>query len=289
VTATPKAGTKRLEEVESRESAAKARAVIETVIRRVSLLRPPRPGETFLDIGSAAGANTAALAESGYSATGAEIVAEFVSLARQTHPGIPFVTAPAEELPFADESFDFVVLLSLLEHVHDWRKTIAEAVRVLKRNGVLFATTTNRFCPKQYEIRYLYGFGYLPSRVQKTIYSLSMRYWPRLVHHTDLPAYHWFSFGQLARELQALGATPHHWLSLLGEENIPTRFRRPVLYQLTRFATKHPVWTTALIAPTTTILAQKQPLETGRRKIQLTESSGAQERVGLNDRKRLRS
>ena len=30
-----------------------------------------------------------------------------------------------------------------------------------------------------------------------------MRYWPALIHHTRLPAYHWFSFGQLARELRA--------------------------------------------------------------------------------------
>jgi SAM-dependent methyltransferase len=258
VATAPKTSVRRLEEVESRESPERARAVIETVIRRISLLRTPQRGDSFLDIGSAACANSAALAHAGYRPTGAEIVAEFASLARQAHPGIPFVTAAAEELPFADESFDYVLLLSVLEHVHDWRKTLAEAVRVLNRNGVLFATTTNRFCPKQYEIRYLYGFGYLPSSVQRGIYALSMRHWPALVHHTDLPAYNWFSHGQLARELQALGANPHHWLSLVTDDDIPSRFRRPVLYQLTRFAMKHPVWTTAVIVPTTTVLAQKQ-------------------------------
>jgi ubiquinone/menaquinone biosynthesis C-methylase UbiE len=251
------ADAKRVEEVASRESAEQARAVIDTVVRRISKLRPPQPGATFVEVGSAAGANVAALAEAGFKPTGVDIVEEFVELARTRHAEIPFVVAAAESLPFADDSFDYVLLLSVLEHVRDWRLTLAEAVRVLKPGGILYASTTNRFCPKQYEIRYLYGFGYLPSPVRRAIYAGAMRYRPALIHHTRLPAYHWFSFGQLARELRGLGTTPHHFLSLYRREDIPARFKRRVLSQLTQFATRHPVLTTTLIAPTTTVLAQK--------------------------------
>ncbi len=251
------ADSKRVEEVSSRESAEKACAVIDTVLRRIAKLRPPKAGSTFVEVGSAAGANVAALAKAGFQPTGVDVVREFVEVARRRHEGIPFVVAAAEDLPFDDESFDHVLLLSVLEHVQDWRLTLSEAVRVLKPGGILYASTTNRFCPKQYEIRYIYGFGYLPAPVRRAIYAGAMRYWPALIHHTQLPAYHWFSYGQLARELRALQTTPHHLLSLFRSEDIPARFRKPGLFQLTQFATRHPVLTTTLIAPTTTVLAQK--------------------------------
>jgi ubiquinone/menaquinone biosynthesis C-methylase UbiE len=247
----------RLQEVARREAAADAQAIVATVVRRIGRLQPPGPAATFLDVGCAAGATTAAFADAGFKVTGVDLVPEFVSLARKSHPDIPFVVSAAEDLPFQDESFDYVVLLSVLEHVRDWRDTLAEAVRVLKRGGVLYVNTTNRFCPKQHEIRYIWGFGYLPDAVRRAIYSLAMTYKPSLVHHTAFPAYHWFSHRQLSRELRRHHTQPYHWLALMRDDDVPARYRRPLLFSLVRFALRHPA-TTYLISSSTTILARKE-------------------------------
>jgi ubiquinone/menaquinone biosynthesis C-methylase UbiE len=249
--------TERLEEIARREAASDAEAIVGSVLRRIGKLVPPTPGALFLDVGCGAGANTAALAGAGYRATGVDVVPEFVALARDAHPGISFEVSAAESLPFDDESFDHVVLLSVLEHVRDWRQTLAEAVRVLKPGGVVYVSTTNRFCPKQHEIRYIWGFGYLPAPVRRGIYFLAMRYRPSLVHHTQLPAYHWFSYRQLARYLRKLHTNPYHWLSLMRDDDVPARYRRPILFSLARFALKHPVPATYLISPSTVLLARK--------------------------------
>lgn len=45
--------------------------------------------------------------------------------------------ADANRLPFADESFDFVLSFLMLHHTGDWRQTLREAVRVLRGGGRL--------------------------------------------------------------------------------------------------------------------------------------------------------
>jgi ubiquinone/menaquinone biosynthesis C-methylase UbiE len=245
------------DEVIGRESAETAKAVVDSVFRRMRKLRAPEPGATVLDIGCGTGVITAAAADLGLEAVGLDVVPEFVEAARERHPGASFEVGPSEQLPFPDESFDYVLLLSLLEHVQDWERTLAEAVRVLRPGGVMYLTTTNRFCPKQYEIRYLWGFGYLPGRVQRKIYSLSMEHWPKLVNYTHLPAYHWFWYGQLAERLGALGVEPHHGLSVLGPQDIPARYRSKPLRKAIELLIAHPLPWSYLFHPTTTVLSQK--------------------------------
>ena len=61
----------------------------------------------------------------------------FLRLARE-HPG-EYVVGTAEELPFADGSFDLVTCQTLLIHVRDPAVAIAEMKRVLRPGGVLLA------------------------------------------------------------------------------------------------------------------------------------------------------
>ena len=51
--------------------------------------------------------------------------------------------AAAEELPFADESFDLVTCQTLLIHVADPRAVITEMVRVTKKGGLVVASEPN--------------------------------------------------------------------------------------------------------------------------------------------------
>jgi SAM-dependent methyltransferase len=56
-------------------------------------------------------------------------------------PGQRFVAGSATELPFADASFDVVTMFDLIEHVEDDERVAAEAMRVLRPNGVVLLTT----------------------------------------------------------------------------------------------------------------------------------------------------
>ena len=47
------------------------------------------------------------------------------------------------DIPFADESFDLVMLTDVIEHLHDPFRTFKEARRILKPNGLFYLTTPN--------------------------------------------------------------------------------------------------------------------------------------------------
>lgn len=53
--------------------------------------------------------------------------------------------APAEALPFSDESFDVVICREMIEHVQDDQAVFKELRRVLKTGGYLLITTPNAY------------------------------------------------------------------------------------------------------------------------------------------------
>ena len=215
-----------LREVVERDQRLDAEREVRRLFTKLSKVRAPQEGDTLLDVGCGTGALTAALGRHGIQATGIDVVPEFVRVARQLHPSTAFQVGEAESLPFAAESFTFVVLASVLEHVGDWRLTLAEAARVLAPGGVLYLHTSNRLWPLQGEIRHFPGFGYLPGPLQRHIYRLAMKYRPGLIGHTHLPAYHWLTWWQVAGALRRLGLEPHSWITLMRREDLPKRYRR---------------------------------------------------------------
>lgn len=96
------------------------------------------PGSEVLDVGCSTGHVIAALPDD-YERTGADVSSGAVELARSLRPGIQFVEAPVEALPFADGSFDCVLALDLLSQkgVDDERRALREIRRVLRPGGVL--------------------------------------------------------------------------------------------------------------------------------------------------------
>lgn len=55
-----------------------------------------------------------------------------------------FSVASCTQLPFADESFDYLTLLEVIEHLEDPLSTLAQARRVLKCGGKLILTTPRK-------------------------------------------------------------------------------------------------------------------------------------------------
>ena len=68
----------------------------------------------------------------------------------------------AEFLPFRAETFSLVVAENLLEHTAQPQLCIEEAHRVLKPNGVFFASTWNRLALAPEPHVRLWGVGWLP-------------------------------------------------------------------------------------------------------------------------------
>ena len=57
--------------------------------------------------------------------------------------GLNGVAASAEDLPFADSTFDAVILSDVLEHVDSAQKALHEAIRVLSDDGILITSLPN--------------------------------------------------------------------------------------------------------------------------------------------------
>ncbi|MDD5712679.1 MAG: class I SAM-dependent methyltransferase, partial [Smithellaceae bacterium] len=91
----------------------------------------PRPGERLLDVGCGTGEHLLLFREQGCDVTGLEPSAPMREIAiRKLGARFPIQEGVAEDLPFSDNEFDIVTLITTLEFVTDPVKAIAEAARV---------------------------------------------------------------------------------------------------------------------------------------------------------------
>lgn len=112
----------------------------------------------ILDVGCGTGNNTLLLAAALPSkVAGLDISYGMLQKAHEKRSGIPFVQAPADILPFASGSLDFVYMTEVLHHLPDMPRTYREIHRVLKESSPLCIVTqghpqiehrmTSRFFP----------------------------------------------------------------------------------------------------------------------------------------------
>jgi methionine biosynthesis protein MetW len=112
------------------------------------------PGRRVLDLGCRDGALTRLFAP-GNEVVGLDVDREALEHARRR--GIETVRADVESpLPFADASFDVVVLAELLEHCREPQLVVDEAARVLRPGGTLAGSVPNAYRLKN-RLRFLVG------------------------------------------------------------------------------------------------------------------------------------
>jgi demethylmenaquinone methyltransferase/2-methoxy-6-polyprenyl-1,4-benzoquinol methylase len=113
----------------------------ETRAASPSVLQPLRealagaPGSRLADIGGGTGNYALALEREGWRPVVVDRSAEM--LARAAAKGLVTVEADAQRLPFAAETFDAAMMISMMHHVEDRGGALAEARRILKPGGRL--------------------------------------------------------------------------------------------------------------------------------------------------------
>jgi SAM-dependent methyltransferase len=105
-------------------------------------LIPPPPRRT-LEVGCGEGRVTRDLASRDYDVVGLDVSPALVDAARSENPTGEYTVAAAEELPFADASFELVVAYNSLMDVAEMPQAVAEIGRVLTSGGVLCACITH--------------------------------------------------------------------------------------------------------------------------------------------------
>lgn len=210
--------------------------------RRLEFLRryATLDGRRILDIGCGIGTYMRAFRRFSDDVYGVDVDVQRVHEGGRSVPNL--MLAVGERLPFADRTFDVVLLNEVIEHVADDALTLAEACRVVRPGGYIFIYAPNRFYPFEthgiyWGKRYIFGniplVNYLPNSLRNRLVPHARAYTAgglrRLVHtlplavisHTVVyPGFDGISarrprIGRVLRALRTVGeGTPLRFLGL---------------------------------------------------------------------------
>lgn len=98
---------------------------------------------TILDLGSGEGGTSKVLSDNNF------VISTDINLFRLRRQKENFrlrksLQAYATELPFADSTFDLVIIQDVIEHIENLHQLYKEVVRVLKADGMIYLSTPNR-------------------------------------------------------------------------------------------------------------------------------------------------
>jgi len=202
--------------------------------RRLSLIRQyaPLEGKHILDVGCGLGMYVRRFLQFSDEVYGVDIDEEKVAKASQDLAHIQ--QAPAEILPFADETFDVILSHEVLEHVENDRAAVVEAYRVLKPGGRLVVFAPNRgyaFETHGFYWRGQYHYGNIPL----------INYLPNPLRNRFCPHVRVYTYRGIRRLFQGLdGRFVIHRRIFAGYDNIAAshprlaRLLRGITYALER-------------------------------------------------------
>ena len=112
-----------------------------------------------LEVACGAGLGLGYLMRTASSVIGGDYTANVLSIAQANYHGqIPLLRLDAHHLPFRDRSFDLVIVLEAIYYLNDVKLFVAEAHRVLDRDGILLIGTVNKdwgeFAPSPFSTGY---------------------------------------------------------------------------------------------------------------------------------------
>jgi SAM-dependent methyltransferase/uncharacterized protein YeeX (DUF496 family) len=100
-----------------------------------------------LDFGCGSGYGSDVLKKAGAAkVVGIDISTDAVEYAQAHYGGddIEFIAADCRKTPFLDNHFDLVISFEVLEHIEDYKAYLAEARRILRKDGFFLVSTPNK-------------------------------------------------------------------------------------------------------------------------------------------------
>jgi ubiquinone/menaquinone biosynthesis C-methylase UbiE len=134
-------------------------------------------GRKILDAGAGTGRLAAAMAKAGAEVFALDVSEKMLKVIKQKSPRLQTFIGDAGALPFADNSFDWVVAAFLVVHLQDPAKFFDEAYRVLKDGGRLLVTNINQKEPPEIRVHNdmikIESYYHRPEKIRKIISSLA--------------------------------------------------------------------------------------------------------------------
>ena len=100
-----------------------------------------RPGGKLLELGCGSGDLLVGLTALGWEGEGVDVDSQAIESARLK--GVNVRLGPVEDLRYPGNFFDAVIMVHVIEHVHDPRRLLEECYRILKPGGQLSLVTPN--------------------------------------------------------------------------------------------------------------------------------------------------
>ncbi len=99
------------------------------------------PGKDFLDIGCNTGFGVEAARRLGYRASGVDVSAEAIEIARGLYPENRFVDGTSQNFATRGEQFDAILCREVIEHMPEVHSFMASLKSLMRVGGVLWLTT----------------------------------------------------------------------------------------------------------------------------------------------------
>jgi ubiquinone/menaquinone biosynthesis C-methylase UbiE len=124
--------------------------------------------DTLLDIGCGTGGVLVAARHKFKDTIGIDISLQRLVIAKkrfeELNLNVSLLCGGAERLPFRNNWFDLIFAGDVIEHVKDQTASLMESRRVLKKDGILFIATPNRFSVTPEPHVRVWGVGFLPRK-----------------------------------------------------------------------------------------------------------------------------
>lgn len=154
--------------------------------------------KTLLDIATGSGYIAIEMARLGLQVTACDLSPQAIKNLEKYKKqfklsNLKLIVCKAEELPFKNESFDYITANAILEHIPDEQSAIDEWKRVLKKRGKMFVAVPLKF-------RYIWPFLWLPNFIHDSQIGHLRRYdLPTLRKRFGLKVTKYFYTGHLVK------------------------------------------------------------------------------------------
>ncbi len=133
--------------------------------------------KSVLDVGAGTGRLSVPLNKLGAKVTALDLSASMLRELNKKAPAVQTQVGDAESLPFADNSFDYILAAFLIVHLKDPSSFFDESYRVLKEGGRLILTNINQKEPPEIAtpegVIKIESYYHRPEKIREMLQSLA--------------------------------------------------------------------------------------------------------------------